>query len=85
MISMLGNIWESYVTSNKDGDLLVGDVLIIERKSRSNDFRPTNRLVKITNGTSFYSQVENLLHAWVMDLPVFKIESVIRTNFINQV
>lgn len=42
-----------------DGKLLAGDRLVVEKKSGSNDYRPTDRLVKTANGTSCYSQAES--------------------------
>lgn len=50
---------ESCVTGSKDGNLLAGDRLLVEKKSGSNDYRPTDRLVKTANGTSCYSQAES--------------------------
>lgn len=50
---------ESCVTGSKDGNLLAGDRLVVEKKSGSNDYRPTDRLVKTANGTSCYSQAES--------------------------
>lgn len=50
---------ESCVTGSKDGNLLAGDRLVVEKKSGSNDYHPTDRLVKTANGTSCYSQAES--------------------------
>lgn len=50
---------ESCVTGSKDGDLLAGDLPVVERKTGSNDSLATDRLVKTANGTSPYSQAES--------------------------
>lgn len=50
---------ESCVTGSKDGNLLAGDLPVVERKSGSNDCCPTDRMVKTANGTSCFSQSDS--------------------------